>query len=68
VEVSERQLGKLELPEALLDAVLETRAIRSASARNRALRVIRKELRGGDPAAIQDRLAEIDPGRKRPGR
>jgi ribosomal 50S subunit-associated protein YjgA (DUF615 family) len=68
VEVSDRQLAKLELPEALLDAVRETRAIRSAGARNRALRVVRKELRGGDAAAIQEQLAEVDPGRKRPGR
>jgi len=68
VAVNDRQLAKLDLPEALLDAVLEARAVRSPRARDRALRVVRRELRAGDSAAIQARLAAVDPGRKRPGR
>ena len=68
LEINERQLAKLELPEALHDAVVEARAMRSPRARDRALRVVRKELRAGDAAAIEARLGEVDPGRKRPGR
>ena len=68
VSVSDRQLALLELPEALLDAVLEARAIRSPRARDRALRVVRRELRAGDSAAVRARLEVVDPGRKRPGR
>jgi ribosome-associated protein len=63
VAVNDRQLALLELPEALLDAVLEARAIRSPRARDRALRVVRRELRAGDSAAIQARLAAVDRGR-----
>jgi ribosomal 50S subunit-associated protein YjgA (DUF615 family) len=68
VAINDRQLAALELPEALLDAVLEARAIRSPRARDRALRVVRRELRAGDSEAIQARLAAVDPGRRRPGR
>jgi ribosomal 50S subunit-associated protein YjgA (DUF615 family) len=66
--VNERQLAQLELPEATLDAVREVRAMRTPRARERALRVVRRELRDGDPSAIETRLAAIDPGRKQPGR
>jgi hypothetical protein len=42
--------------------------MRTARARERALRVVRRELRDVDASAIQTKLALVDPGRKRPGR
>jgi len=57
VVLSERQLARLELPEELGIAVAEARAVRSPVARNRALRVVRRELRARDAAAIGARLS-----------
>ena len=65
VALRDRQLDKLELPEALLDAVLEARAIRSARARDRAIRVVRRELRSGDFEAIAGELDELEPPRRK---
>lgn len=56
VELSERSLDRLELPELVLDAVRDTRAIKSAPARNRQLRLVRSELRKGDWALVRARL------------
>lgn len=65
VDATDRQLAKLALPEPLRDAVAEARAIRSPAARARALRVVRKALRGGDPEAVEAQLDEVNPGRAR---
>ncbi len=59
VEISGRQLEALELSPELADAVLEARSIRSPVAKKRALRLIRRELRGGDAASVQARLARL---------
>ena len=59
VEVTDRQLAKLRLPQAVLDAVLQARAIGSPVARNRALRLVRRELRAEDTVAIQARVARL---------
>jgi ribosome-associated protein len=57
VELAERSLGKLELPDDLLDAIRNARAIRSPPARKRALRVVRTALRDGDAQRIKKQLA-----------
>lgn len=56
VELNERSLNRLELPELVLDAVLDARAIKSAPARNRQLRLVRSELRKNDWALVRARL------------
>ena len=56
VELNERSLERLELPELVLDAVLDTRAIKSAPARNRQLRLVRSELRKSDWALVRARV------------
>ena len=56
VELSDRSLERLELPELVLDAVLDTRAIKSAPAHNRQLRLVRAELRKSDWALVRARL------------
>lgn len=56
VELNERSLERLELPELVLDAVRDTRAIKSPPARNRQLRLVRSELRKSDWALVRARL------------
>ncbi len=56
VELNERALERLELPELVLDAVLDARAIKSPPARNRQLRLVRSELRKSDWALARARL------------
>ncbi len=68
VALSDRQLAGLDLPERLRNAVGEARAIRSARARDRAIRVVRKELRNGDADSIEAQLGALGTGRKRPRR
>jgi ribosome-associated protein len=49
---SDKQFKRLDLPEALRHVVLEARSIESPPARDRALRLVRRELRnGGDEVA-----------------
>jgi ribosome-associated protein len=51
-DCSDKQFKRLELPEALRNVILEARSIESPPARERALRLVRRELRnGGDEAA-----------------
>jgi ribosome-associated protein len=59
VELGPKQLKKLELPEPVLAAVFDARAIESVPARLRALKVVRKELRDADVAAIGERLERL---------
>ena len=56
VAMSRKRLDRLELPEGVLDAVNDARAIRSAAALNRQLRVVRAALRDADYEAIQLRV------------
>jgi ribosome-associated protein len=69
IELTPRQLGRLELPEAVLDAVVGARRIASPVARDRALRRVRRELRDGAGEAIRAELGRLfEPGRTHPAR
>ena len=56
VELSPGKLLRLQLPEPVAEAVASARAITSFGARNRALRLVRGALRGGDWAEVRVRL------------
>ena len=59
VELTDRKLEQLELPDETLDAVREARAIKSHIARNRQLRVVRSALREADWPSIRVRLDSL---------
>lgn len=59
VTISERHLLRLELGEELLRVVQDTRRITSPGAKGRALRLVRKELRGLDLQRLRERLADL---------
>ena len=63
VDLTDRSLQKLTLPEEVYDAVQNARAISSATARNRALRTLRAALRVVDSEQIQKQLASSAPAR-----
>lgn len=66
VGLNERQLGKLELPEGLLQRVEDARRVKDPAPRYRALRLVRAALRGDEALEIQERLADLrDPSRRR---
>lgn len=52
--LSSKELGRLELPEALADAIRDARAIHSPVARARQLRIVRRELRECDGQLVRD--------------
>jgi ribosome-associated protein len=56
IEMTDRKLQKLSLPELVLAAVVEARSMTSAPARNRQLRVVRSCLRAADWGAIKSRV------------
>jgi ribosome-associated protein len=60
VELNDRSLERLELPEPLLEVVRDTRAIKSPPARNRQLRLVRVELRNGDWGLVRARLDALN--------
>lgn len=57
--LSKKQLGRLELDDALVDAVEEARRMTSHGARARQLRIVRRELRGSDSVAIGAAVSEL---------
>ena len=57
LEFSEDELQQLDLPEKLLDALLETRKIHAYGARRRQLQYIGKLMRDTDPAPIRAAIA-----------
>ena len=60
VDLPERSLGKLELPEQVLDVVERARRVRDQGGpKNRALRLVRIALRDEDVAVIERRLEEL---------
>jgi ribosome-associated protein len=59
VTISERHLLRMQLGEELLRTVQETRRITSPGARNRALRLVRQELRGLDLQQLRERLEDL---------
>lgn len=52
-------LGKLGLPESLMDAIRNAQSIRPGPARNRALRLVRTALRDEDFEAIRRKLGAV---------
>jgi ribosome-associated protein len=56
VELNEQQLASIELPERLLDAVVEARQITRFEARRRQLQYIGKLMRSIDPEPIRERI------------
>jgi len=59
VTISERHLLRMQLGEELLRVVQDTRRITSPGAKNRALRLVRKELRGLDLQQLRERLEDL---------
>jgi ribosomal 50S subunit-associated protein YjgA (DUF615 family) len=57
--LSEKRLGKLALPDDVLEAVLVAQRISSARARERQLRIVRRHLRDGEWGQVRDRLREL---------
>ncbi|HVW30167.1 MAG TPA: ribosome biogenesis factor YjgA [Polyangiaceae bacterium] len=65
VDLPERTLAKLALPESLLDVVVKARLVPGGGPKNRALRLVRIVLRDGDADAIARALRDVhDPPRK----
>jgi ribosome-associated protein len=58
VELNEQQIGTMQLPEALLEAVLEARRLTKHEAKRRQLQFIGRLMRDIDAAPIRDRLDE----------
>jgi len=58
VELNEQQIETMQLPEALLAAVLEARRLTKHEARRRQLQFIGRLMRDIDAAPIRDRLEE----------
>ena len=59
ITISERHLLRMQLGEELLRVVQDTRRITSPGAKNRALRLVRKELRGLDLQQLRERLEDL---------
>jgi len=58
VDLNEQQLDSMQLPEALLEAVLEARRLNRREARRRQLQFIGRLMRDIDATPIRDRLEE----------
>ena len=56
VELNEQQLATMQLPESLLDAVLEARRLSKHEAKRRQMQFIGRLMRDIDAAPIRDRL------------
>lgn len=65
VDLPERTLAKLALPENVLDVVVKARLVPGGGPKNRALRLVRIVLRDGDADAIARALRDVhEPPRK----
>jgi len=58
VELNEQQIASMQLPEALLDAVLEAKRLNRREARRRQMQYIGRLMRNIDAAPIRERLEE----------
>jgi ribosome-associated protein len=58
VELNEQQIASMQLPEALLEAVLEARRLTKHEAKRRQLQFIGRLMRDIDAAPIRERLQE----------
>ena len=63
ITLSTAQLARLDLPEALHEAVVAAQQIRSHGARTRQLQYIGKVMRQLDPTALSRVRAALTPGR-----
>lgn len=59
ITISERHLARLELNEDLLQVIQDARRVESPIAKNRALRLIRKEMRDLDLDELRQRLEDL---------
>jgi ribosome-associated protein len=59
IELTDEQLGGLDLDESLFDAVVAAKAIKSHSALRRQKQLIGKLMRGTDPVPIQAKLDSL---------
>lgn len=59
VELPEKTLDRLALPEDLLDVVTKARRVHDGGPKNRALRLVRIVLRDGDAPSIERALREV---------
>ena len=59
IELGDRMLAKMSLPEDVLDLVVGARAVKEPAPKHRALRLVRVALRGTDAAAIQRKLRDL---------
>lgn len=64
-ELSDERLAAIEMPEPLLEAVLQYRRIRSHEARRRQMQYIGKLMRQADPLPIRDAVAAVRLGQAR---
>lgn len=58
-DCSDKQFKRLQLPEGLVNCVLEARSIVSPAAKDRALRLVRRELRNSDAQAVRRQLDSL---------
>jgi ribosome-associated protein len=58
-DCTKRQFSRLVLPDSLLEVVLQARRIASPGAKDRALRLVRRELRSGDSEAVRRQLDAV---------
>ena len=58
-DCTDKQFKRLQLPEGLSNCVLEARRINSPAARDRALRLVRRQLRDGDAEEVRRQLDSL---------
>lgn len=59
-ECTKRQFERLVLDDALYQVVIKARQIESPAAKDRALRLVRRELRNGDAGSVRQQLDALD--------
>lgn len=65
VELSEKRLRKLEIPESLLDALVTYKSTRSHEGRRRQMQYIGKLMRGADTEPLREAVAAVQIGQTR---
>ena len=68
LELTDKQLGKIPVPEVLLEQLAVAKKITSNSAKKRQLQYIGKVMRGIDPQPIRDALEELNNGLRKQAR
>ena len=67
-ECSDKQLKQLDLSELLRNSVLDAKRIESPSAKDRALRLVRRELRNSDVEGLRQQLERFKNPKERPAK